>query len=90
MTLIEAATNIKTFCLVFNKENQLELKKNHDYYYQVQCTMFCAQRPWYDFVVMAKTLHIQRITYDPGFWFNLHVSWNTSSFYSSSMVSSDI
>ena len=27
MTLTEAATNIKTFCLVFNQENQLELKK---------------------------------------------------------------
>ena len=68
MTLTEAMTKVKNFCLVYNKENQLELKKNHDFYYQVQCIMFCTKRSWCDFVVMTKTLHIQRIDYDPGFW----------------------
>ena len=30
--------------------------------------MFCTQRPWCDFVVMAKSLHILRVNYDSGFW----------------------
>ena len=43
-TLKEAAANVKTFCLMINKEGKLQLKKGHDYYYQIQCAMFCTNR----------------------------------------------
>ena len=42
--LIEA-TKDKNFCLAF-KNNCLSLKHTHQYYYQVQATMFCTKRKW--------------------------------------------
>ena len=59
MILTEAVIKVKGFCL-------LELKKNYNYFYQVQCTIFYTKHTWC-FVVMTKTLRIQLIDYNIGF-----------------------
>ena len=65
-TVEEAAGN-KSFCLQFNKEGKLCLPKKHNYYFQIQCAMYCTNRQWCDFVVMTKNLHIERIAADSEF-----------------------
>ena len=71
MTLLEAC-NKATFCLKKNeKEGQItyELKRQHDYYYQVQCQLYCCKLQWCDFVVRTKKeLHIERIYRDNNWW----------------------
>ena len=43
-TFCEAAIKVKGFCLQYNPDTKkLGLKKNHDYFYQIQCTMYCTQ-----------------------------------------------
>lgn len=45
------------------------LKKRHDYYYQIQCQMFCCDLEWCDFVVRTnKALHVERIFRDQTWW----------------------
>ena len=67
-TLVDAATQEKTFCLTWN-DGSLSLKRTHAYYYQVQAVMLCTQRKWCDFVVRTFTgLHIERLQWDPSFW----------------------
>ena len=69
MTISEVAENIKNFCLSQDKSGHLSLKKSHDYYYQIQATMFCTSRNWCDFVVnTTKDLYVQRIRFDEQFW----------------------
>ena len=53
-TLVDAATQDKTFCLTCN-DGSLSLKRTHAYYYQVQAAMLCTQRKWCDFVVCTFT-----------------------------------
>ena len=68
-TLHEAANTKKGFCLDFDeKTGKLTLNKHHDYYYQVQCTMYCTQRHWCDLVVRTKDVHVERIYYQAEFW----------------------
>ncbi len=61
-TLVEACN--PSFCL---KEESgtttaYTVKIQHDYYFQVQCQLYCADKEWCDFVVRTeKDLHVQRI-----------------------------
>ena len=64
---VEEAASSKSFCLQLNKEGKLCLPKNHNYYFQVQCAMYCTNRQWCDFVVMTKNLHVERIAADVEF-----------------------
>jgi len=64
---VEEAASSKSFCLQLNKEGKLCLPKNHNYYFQVQCAMYCTNRQWCDFVVMTKNLRVERITSDVEF-----------------------
>ena len=69
MTISEAAEKIKDFCLSQYESCHLSLKESHEYYYQIQATMFCTNRNWYDFVVnTTKDLYMQRIRFDEQFW----------------------
>ena len=68
MTLDEAVSKLKNFCLCYSSTQELQLKENHDYYYQMQCAMYCTNREWCDFVVMTKTIHIQRVKFNKEFW----------------------
>ena len=62
MTLRDAATQRKDFCLAVNDQSHLSLKRTHNYYYQVQATMSCTGRKWCDFVVHTTVdFHVERI-----------------------------
>lgn len=64
------ACNSSNFCLQIDKAtNDVQLKQRHDYYYQVQCQMYCTDTQWCDFVVRTnKDIHIQRIYRDSKWW----------------------
>ena len=63
-TLREACAS-STFCLE-EKEN---VKLRHDYYHQVQCQLYCANRNWCDFVLRTnKEMHVERIYRDKKWW----------------------
>ena len=50
-------------------DNDLRLKKNHNYYAQVQGQMAITNRLWCDFaVVIAGDVFVQRIQFDEDFW----------------------
>ena len=66
MTIDEAVRKVENFCPC--SDQKLQLKDNHEYYYQIQCAMYCTNRKWCDFVVMTKTIHVQRITFSDKFW----------------------
>ena len=71
-TLHEACDTVKSFCLERREEKEqvtYKLKRRHDYYYQIQCQMFCSKVEWCDFVVRtSKDLHVQCIFRDPNWW----------------------
>ena len=46
---LEEAGKILSFCLE-KKENGYRLKRRHDYYYQVQCQLYCDDKSWCDFM----------------------------------------
>ena len=68
ITPSEACTSLKGFFC--NLENgKAVLKRNHNYYYQVQGTMAITGRKWCDFTVWTpKGLSIERISFDKKFW----------------------
>ena len=72
MTLSEACSSGSSFFLKeANKENETSysLKRKHDYFYQVQCQMYCVDKEWCDFVVRTeKSIHIERIYRDKDWW----------------------
>ena len=66
-TLAEAC-QMATFCLEDNK-NKLALKRRHDYYYQIQCQLYCVDCNWCDVVVKTEQdIHIERIYRDKKWW----------------------
>ena len=68
-SLMEASTNT-TFCLQKDKDtNNYKLKLQNNYYYQVQCQLYCTGLNWCDFVVRTnKDLHVERIFKDDDWW----------------------
>ena len=67
MTLDEACKK-SSFCLE-KKGNEYKLKRRHDYYYQVQCQLYCDNKMWCDFIVRTeKELHVERIWRDAEWW----------------------
>ncbi len=58
-----------SFCLTLNEKKELKLKNRHDYWYQVQCQLYCVDKTWCDFVVRTnKELHVERIYRDAKWW----------------------
>ena len=74
MTLLQACQSKKPFCLEKEeKEGNItfSLKRRHDYFFQVQCQMYCENREWCDFVLHTeKELHIERIAREKEWWAN--------------------
>lgn len=79
MTIGEACTQVKGFCIkketITNPEGKKithkHLDTNHDYYYQVQCQLYCDEKQWCDFVVKTKNdLYVERIYRDEAWWQN--------------------
>jgi len=67
--IVDIIGKMKSFCLQKNNNNEIFLKPNHIYYYQVQGQMHITQRVYCEFVVYttADIFH-QRIPYDKKFW----------------------
>ena len=69
LTPEEAAVKHRDFCSVLNSSGQLELKKTHPYFYQVQGSLAITGKEWCHFVLWTpKGLHLQTVRADPGFW----------------------
>ena len=66
----EAATaSNKGGSCFLDSSGKVLLKKNHNYYYQVQGTLAITKREWCDFVVWTpKGLSVERIVADQEFW----------------------
>ena len=59
------------------KRKWYRLTKRHDYYYQVQCQLYCDDKTWCDSVVRTnKELYVERVWRD--------AKWGTPSLQSSS------
>lgn len=69
---LDEACQSKTFFLQkVEQEGEVKymLKRRHDYYFQVQCQLYCENREWCDFVVRTeKELSVERITRDRKWW----------------------
>ena len=63
-----------TFCLQYTNE-KYQLKKQNNYYYQIQGQLHITRRSWCDFIVWTPSatiddLVVERIYYDDSFWSN--------------------
>jgi hypothetical protein len=70
LTFVQATKQVKDFCLEKVTSGQLQLRRTHPYYYQVQTQMFVSGKSWLDFVVRTTyphQLHVERITWDAAF-----------------------
>jgi len=58
---IAVAALANSFCLQINN-GTLQLKKKHQYFYQVQIQLFVTQLPWCDFVTWAPNdeIHVEK------------------------------
>ena len=57
-TTTEEAAGNKSFHLQLDKEGKANLPKKHNYYFQIQCAIYCTNCQWCDFVIMTKTLYV--------------------------------
>ena len=64
------ACNMSSFCLEEDKDNHAyKLKRQHNYYYQIQCQLYCVNTHWCDLVVRTnKDIHVERIYRDEQWW----------------------
>jgi hypothetical protein len=70
VTFSQACKQIKDFCLECLPNGNLQLRRNHAYFYQVQTQMFVSDNTWVDFVVRTTSphqLHVERIPFDGSF-----------------------
>ena len=71
-SLSQARQYSKAFCLESQEKDGVivySLKRRHDFYYQIQCQLYCDNREWCDFVLRTeKELHVQRINRDRNWW----------------------
>ena len=71
LTPAEAVEQLKSkFACKLNSENgSLQLKRSHNYYYQVQGQLAITGRPWCDFVMWTpKGMTVERIHFHAAFW----------------------
>ena len=66
---LHEACKASSFCLEVDKDTQLHLKHRHNFYFQVQCQLYCSDKEWCDFVVRTDVdMHIERIHRDRKWW----------------------
>ena len=59
-TIAEACLTA-TFCLE-TKQSKYKLKHRHDYYYQIQCQLYCVDCGWCDLAVKTeRDVHIELV-----------------------------
>ncbi|XP_023338397.1 uncharacterized protein LOC111709047 [Eurytemora carolleeae] len=69
ISVLELARIDSTFCLKEVEEGRLELKRNHNYYYQIQGQLHIAERSVCYFLVWSPHgSHMETIEYDQEFW----------------------
>ena len=68
MSVHDACSQVKSFCCeVINGE--IHLKKQHQYYYQIQGAMAIVGVKWCDFVVWTtKDMFVERVSFNQSFW----------------------
>ena len=72
-------------CLNVRDNGTCYLKHGHDFYYQIQCQLYCADKAWCDFVVRTnKDMHIERI-YRAREWWTLQMA-KCKKFYFSALL----
>ena len=64
---------LKSFCLQQNSDGLLKLKKQHQYYTQLQWEMGVTSCKWADFAVYTQTcsgysMHVERVMFSQDFW----------------------
>ncbi len=65
---ISEACKSATFFLE-SADESCQLKRRHDYYFQIQCQLFCVNCEWCDLVVKTEMdVHIERIYRDKKWW----------------------
>ena len=52
--IIEEACKLPSFFCLEKKEDTVRLKRGHDYYFQIQCQLYCCDRQWCDFIVRTE------------------------------------
>ena len=79
ITLRDAASEARDFCLRVNTQtSSLRLKHSHHYYYHIQAAIFCARVKWWNFVLHTNVdLHIQQVPWDQQFWCPCYLSFTT-------------
>ena len=69
MTPQAAAASKKGFFCKVVPTGAIELRRNHDYFYQVQGTLAITKCSWCDFIVWTPTaFSVERISFDSKFW----------------------
>ena len=69
MDLEEACLVVENFCCFLDADGRPCLRKNHNYYYQIQGSMAILRVKYCDFVVWTlKDMSIERITFDEQLW----------------------
>ena len=64
-----AAETMRNFFCKAGDTGKLELKRNHDYFHQIQGTMAITKRSWCDFVVWTPAgISIERIPFNSRLW----------------------
>lgn len=82
--IVDAIKSKRILCcqlLTVNNCTTITLKRNHNYYYQIQGALHIAKRKYCYFVLYTKIdLHIEKIEYDDVFWKN-NMTQNLIQFY---------
>ncbi|XP_065289012.1 uncharacterized protein [Dermacentor albipictus] len=73
---IEEASEDRKFCCALEEDNEVVLKKDHPYYFQMQGQMAITGHAWCDFVIWTENeqasepncIYIQRIYFNSKFW----------------------
>ena len=88
-TLIkDAAKHEKNFCLSNTDNDNIQLKRNHKYYYQIQGQLNIHEKQWCDLVIRRTNpydIYIERIERDIRLWTNKMVP-KLSAFYFSHIL----
>ena len=80
----ECGEDSKFFCEI--KSNELNLKHNHNYYYQVQGQMAIRESSWIHFVIWThKGIHVEKIPFNQTFW-ELKMLPYLKNFYLTAMI----
>ena len=71
MTVTNCCTD-SNFCCELDSSNNISLKKNHSYYYQIIGQMALTSAKYCDFVVYTrKGINVQRVIFDKVFWLEM-------------------